>query len=282
MSIQHREGQAIPSEAQVPPPGFERSLFGRVSPADLDQYPPAEVSAFAAVAWAHLREKHEAGRDSIRLVDRDVMCNGRPRDLTILQVVNDNMPFLLDSTLAELTERGMDIRFVAHPILSVERAGDGSLVRFAGEAAASGQPGTRRESLIQVHLDRVDDPVVREALVEALERVYADVRVAVRDWGAMRGRVAGLGYVYRSNPPPLPAEEIAEAVAFIDWLAADNFTLLGVREYRYAHDVAGEDAVDGTGLGILADPDVKVLRRGRELVTTTPEIRSFLTEPVPL
>jgi glutamate dehydrogenase len=282
MSIQHREGHADPTAVQAPPPGFERSLFGRVSPADLDQYPPAAVTAFAAEAWAHLCERHEAGRESIRLIDRDVMCQGRQRDLTILQIVNDNMPFLLDSTLSELTERGMDIRFVAHPILSVERTADGALARFAGEAAASGQPGTRRESLIQVHVDRIDDPSVRAALVEALERVYADVRVAVRDWGAMRGRLAGLGYIYRSNPPPLPAEEIAEAVAFIDWLAADNFTLLGVREYRYGPDVTGDDPVDGSGLGILADPDVKVLRRGRELVTTTPEIRSFLTEPVPL
>ena len=282
MSIQHREGHAASSDTQAPPPGFESSLFGRVSPADLDQYPPGEVSAFAAAAWAHLREPHVPGRESIVLLDADVVCNGRARDLTILQIVNDNMPFLLDSTLAELTERGMDIRFVAHPILAVERAADGALVRFAGEAAASGQPGTRRESLIQVHLDRIDDPALRTALVASLERVYADVRVAVRDWGAMRGRVASLGYIYRSNPPPLPAEEIAEAVAFIDWLAADNFTLLGVREYRYADGEAQDDPVEGSGLGILSDPDVKVLRRGRELVTTTPEIRSFLTEPVPL
>ncbi len=280
MSVQRDPHHASVSGAM--PPSFERSLLGNASPADLAQYGPEAIALFAADAWDHLAAPHAAGRESIRLIDRDVMVQGRLRDLTVLQVVNDNMPFLLDSTLSELTERGMDIRFVVHPILAVERAPDGTLQRFAGEAAASGQAGTRRESLIQIHLDRIADPALRENLIQSLEQVYADVRVAVRDWGAMRGRVAGLGYHYRSNPPPLPAEEIAEAIAFLDWLADDNFTLLGVREYRYAPDTSSQDPVEGTGLGILCDPHVKVLRRGRELVTTTPEIRSFLAEPVPL
>ncbi|MHB2165489.1 NAD-glutamate dehydrogenase [Alsobacter sp. R-9] len=281
MTIQERDAAPASGEGPVQPPEFRDALYGRVSPADLDQYAPEAVARFAAMAWDQLCEAHPGGSSAIRLIDCETKSHGRLRDLTVLQILNDNMPFLLDSTLAELTERGLDLRFVAHPILAVERAPDGRLIRFAGEASASGQPGTRRESLIQVHLDRIDDDGVRRALVESLEKVYGDVRVAVRDWGAMRGRVAGLGYLYRSNPPPLPAEEISEAVAFLDWLAADNFTLLGVGEYRYGGD-GSEEAISGTGLGILSDPDVRILRRGRELVVTTPEIRAFLAEPVPL
>ncbi|MDB5651822.1 MAG: NAD-glutamate dehydrogenase, partial [Hyphomicrobiales bacterium] len=98
-----------------------------------------------------------------------------------------------------------------------------------------------------------------------------------------RERVAGAARTYRNSPPNLPVDELAEAVEFLDWLAADNFTFLGVREYRLEEIGSAKapdfDAIGGSGLGILRDPDVKVLRRGRELVTITPEVLEFLREP---
>ena len=61
------------------------------------------------------------------------------------------------------------------------------------------------------------------------------------------------------NPPPLPIDEVAEANQFLQWLCADNFTFLGVREYRFSPDSdAPDDITTGEGLGILRDPDVKV------------------------
>jgi len=264
------------------PAGFVDALLGRVSAEDLALYDAASLAAFAGDAYAHLAEPRLSGVEDMRLSDRDAVYAGHRRALTVVEIVNDNMPFLLDSALAELTERGYEIRFVTHPILAVERDASGALVRFAGEALAGGQSGTRRESLIQIHVDRIDEPAARNALVAGLALVFADVRVAVRDWAPMRSRITTVVHAYRTNPPPLPADEIAEAVAFLDWLAADNFTLLGVREYGFPESDVAADPVEGSGLGILADPAVKVLRRGRELVAITPEIRAFLKEPVPL
>ncbi|WP_406854760.1 NAD-glutamate dehydrogenase [Alsobacter sp. KACC 23698] len=271
-----------PSGPEGVPPSFVEALYSRVSPEDLALYSPEDLARFAVSAFEHLGAPRQSGREDIRITDRRAVVGGHERDLSILEVVNDNMPFLLDSTLAELTDRGVEIRFVAHPIVAVERGADGRLVRFAGEALAGGQTGTRRESLIQVHLDRLDGEEAKQRLSEALAKVYSDVRVAVRDWAPMRGRIAEVIHAYKTNPPPLPSDEIAEAVSFLDWLAADNFTLLGVREYRMPEGDVAADPVEGSGLGILSDPAVKVLRRGRELVAMTPEIRTFLKEPVPL
>ncbi|MCP8939781.1 NAD-glutamate dehydrogenase [Alsobacter sp. SYSU M60028] len=259
------------------PPDFVDSLFGRVAMEDLAQYEAPTLAAFAASAFSRLAER-PPGHEDIRLTDATARVGGRQHDITVLEVVNDNMPFLLDSTLAELTERGLEIRFVTHPIVAVERDSEGRLLRFAGEALAGAQAGTRRESLIQVHLERLS-PETRAALAESLARVYADVRVAVRDWAAMRGRITEAVHAYRTSPPPLPADEIAEAVAFLDWLASDHFTLLGVREYRFPEGDIPADPVEGTGLGILSNPTVRVLKRGKELVVMTPEIRAFLEEP---
>ncbi len=115
--------------------------------------------------------------------------------------------------------------------------------------------------------------------MHGLGRVYADVRRAVADWSAMRARVLEAVLAYRSNPPPLPEDEVAEAVAFLEWIAADNFTLLGLKAYRFPDGDVAADPVEGTGLGILRDPSVKVLRRGKELVAMSPEIRAFMGRP---
>jgi glutamate dehydrogenase len=95
----------------------------------------------------------------------------------------------------------------------------------------------------------------------------------------MRTRVAEAIHAYRTNPPPLPADEVAEALAFLDWLAHDNFTFLGIREYRLPKGDTAADPIEESGLGLLRDPAVKVLRRGGELVTMSPEIRAFLARP---
>ena len=106
------------------------------------------------------------------------------------------------------------------------------------------------------------------------------MRACVTDWRAMRARVEAAIKTFSSNPPPLPIDEVAEANQFLQWLCADNFTFLGLREYRFSSDSdASDDISTGEGLGILRDPDVKVLRRGSEMVVMTPEIREFMREP---
>jgi glutamate dehydrogenase len=255
-------------------------LFGRVPAEDLAAYTPATLGDLAASALDHLGGPFARGVPDIRFVDREIERNGRPRDITIVEIVNDNMPFLLDSTLGEIVEQGYEPKFVAHPILVVERNAHGELVRLVGEATALGPGEGKRESVIHIHLDRIDDEGARARLEQGLRQVHADVAVAVHDWGAMRQAVAGTIEQYRANPPPLPADEVAEAMAFLQWMADENFIFLGAREYRLPPgDSAAADPIHGTGLGLMRDPAMRVLRRGRELVIMTPEVRAFLERP---
>ncbi|MBM6593771.1 NAD-glutamate dehydrogenase [Microvirga pudoricolor] len=260
------------------PDTFVQDLFGRVPSEDLAPYTPGTLAGLASAAYEHLKAPRSGGAD-IRLVDLEVEHEGRRKDVTVLEVVNDNMPFLLDSTLAEIVDEGYEPLLVAHPILAVERDPSGALVRLVGEATASGRVGVKRESFIHIHLPRLDDEAAREHLIASLRQVYADVAVSVRDWPAIRARVTETVQNYRINPPPLPEADVREAVAFLDWMAQDNFTFLGLREYRFPAGDTAADPVQGTGLGLMRDPSVRVLRRGRELVTMSPEIRAFLARP---
>ncbi|MBL0407814.1 NAD-glutamate dehydrogenase [Microvirga aerilata] len=261
------------------PPTFVRDLYGRVPSEDLASYSPQTLADLAAEAFEHLKAPRVGGGEDIRLLDLEIEREGRRRDVTVLEVVNDNMPFLLDSTLAEIVDQGYDPLLVAHPILAVERDAGGALVRLVGEATASTRLGVKRESFIHIHLPRIDDAETRSRLMEGMRRVHKDVALAVHDWPGMRARITEIVHNYRLNPPPLPDDEVKEAIAFLDWIARDNFTFLGLREYRLPTGDAAADPVDGSGLGLLRDPSVRVLRRGQELVSMSPEIRAFLARP---
>ena len=75
----------------------------------------------------------------------------------MIEIVNDDMPFLVDSLMGELTERGIGVRLVAHPIFAVTRDGDGKLTAPPVEARADGKAGSHNESFIHIHVERIDD-----------------------------------------------------------------------------------------------------------------------------
>src|ERR1043166_2064378 len=259
------------------PESFTVQLFARAAPEDLTRYEPRELAALAEEAWAFLKER-KSGTAKVRFESRPGPIGAeRIKTVSIIEIVNDDMPFLLDSVMHELTELGIEVRLVVHPVFTVERENAGTLIGFRGDAPAVG--AAQRASFIHIHVKRIEDELRRAQAVRALELVLADVRVVVQDWRPMLTRVGELIADIRNHPPQLTVDEVAEAVQFLEWLVANNFTFLGIREYAFA---GGEGEIAPkfeTGLGILRAREVRVLRRGHELVSITPEIMEFLKEP---
>jgi glutamate dehydrogenase len=259
---------------------FVNVLFAGATPEDLVRYEPRELADLAEAAWLFLQER-KAAMPKVRFEARPgPMGAERIKTVSIIEIINSDMPFLLDSVMGELTEQGLDVRLVLHPILTVERDHTGALVGFRGDGPAVG--AARRESFIHIHVERIEDEARQEQIVKAIGAVLDDVRLCVADWRPMLARVGELIVAIKNNPPPLPVDEIAEATQFLEWLVANNFTFLGVREYAMTGDERGYTVIPESGLGILRSPDVHVLRRGNELVSITPEIMEFLREPRPL
>jgi glutamate dehydrogenase len=269
-------GKLLRSANPEVPEDFIAWLFAHAVPEDLMRYDPRQLAELAAGAWSLLAVR-KPGVPKIRLdTPGPVVGHERLRNDSVLEIVNDDMPFLVDSVLAELTDRGIEVRFVVHPVLTVERDAAGRLIALNG---AKSSAGALRESVIYIHIERIDEEARRAEIVEAIERVLADVRVCVADWRAMAARVTNVVAELKANPPPLPAAEIAEAVAFLEWLLDNNFTLLGVRDYEFT---AGQDALEPvfeSGLGILRAREMSVLRRWNQPLVLTPEMRALLKEP---
>ncbi len=256
---------------------FAAILFRRVPPDDLASLDELGRLRTAATALSHLAQSRPDQGADIRVTDAAWGEGAARREATILEVVNEDRPFLLDSTLGELVARGLEPRLVAHPILAVAREPDGSFRGLAGEAGAPAE-GLRRESLIHIHLDRLGE-TERADLATALAGVFAEVAAADADVVPMTERLRDLAKAYRSSPPPLPPGEIEEATAFLEWLASGHFTVLGMRAHRIPETEGTSETLEGSGLGLLRDPNLQVLKRGTDLVSVTPEIRAFLERP---
>ena len=265
-------GQALAEARSDIPAGFVGQLYAREVPEDVVLYGPADLAALAARAWDFLGER-AAGTTKIRCETVPLADSGERKAVTVIEIVNEDMPFLVDSVMGELAERRLPVRLVAHPVLVIRREN--------GKRVASGAAGAgARESFIQIHIEPIEDENTRAALVAALGQVLADVRLSVTDWRPMLERVQDIVVELKTNPPPLPVDEIAEAVQFLQWLLADNFTFIGLRDYTF--DGKALKPEFESGLGIMRERDLRVLKRGNELLEYTPEIMAFLKEPRPL
>ncbi|MGG7517938.1 NAD-glutamate dehydrogenase [Allorhizobium undicola] len=246
------------------------ALFSRASNDDLQNYTAtmlAAASRRAAEDLAHWDGK--AAQITIRTVE-GVAADGAP--LSVLSIVDRNKPFLYDSVMGEVTSQFRDISLAIHPILVK-----------SDESWVLAEPDTdpaNRISYIQLHLAPLSDEQAK-GLADRLEHVLAQVRQTYADWQPMLALLDTAISELTAQPTPRRKSERDEALAFLNWLRDDNFTFLGMREYIYSGEGAAAtvERGKGRGLGILSDPDVLVLRQGRNQVTTTPEILAFLQGP---
>ncbi|THF57298.1 NAD-glutamate dehydrogenase [Ollibium composti] len=261
--------------------GLAEHLLSRAPVEDVAAYDAADLKK-AADLVAGAVARHRKG-ESVVAIDADAGISRQGRPLSVITVVNDNMPFLFDSILGEVAEMAGEPTLVTHPVLAV-RHGRAGVEEILGEGGLVREDGTHdRLSVVHVHVPRLGAGQAEE-LSARLATTLAQVRAATRDWKPMLARLDQAISEFRYAPVPLDKKSVAEAIAFLEWLRDDNFTFLGMREYKYTGgEKSGElELSDSPGLGILTDPNVLILRRGTEAVTTTPEIRAFLHGPEPL
>ena len=172
---------------------------------------------------------HRKG-ESVIAVDTDPAIVRNGRALTAVTVVNDNMPFLFNSVLGEITDTAGEPTFVTHPVIGVRHGKKG-----VSEIIADGGkiPGVDRLSVIHIHINALSADEAN-GLNKRLGKVLTQVRAAVGDWKPMLARLDRAISEFRYQPIPLAKDAVAEAIAFLEWLRDDNFTFLGMREFRYS------------------------------------------------
>ncbi len=239
--------EKLAPEARGPVEAFVRAYYRQVDPEDLAERAAADLYGAALSHWNFARRR-EPGAARIRVFNPSVAEHGWQSTHTVIEIVNDDMPFLVDSVTMEVNRHGLTLHLTVHPILRSNRQAD-TLTGILPDDSPAGV----RESFIHVEVDRISDAAGLEALAADLARVLADVRAAVDDWKKMSGKAREILADLERRPPPVGRAEVLETRAFLDWLVDNHFTFLGYR----AHDLVkkdGDDAlavVPGSGLGIL-------------------------------
>jgi len=257
------------------PSDFVMQLFAGAAPEDLVRYDASEIAEIAAGTWRFLGERQQQ-TPKIQFATAQSALSRRLKSISIVEILNDDMPFLVDSVMAELTEQGLDPHLVVHPQFVVERNTTGRLIAFPASSAAT---NSRRESLIQVHVDHIDDKEIMGALVIALDNVLADVRRAVEDWKAMIERVNALIIELTNGLPASPIDNLNESISFLTWLMEDNFTFLGVRDYSYNEDGHAPAVMFASALGILRGREGDIFAADGGRLALAPRALEALQEP---
>jgi glutamate dehydrogenase len=227
---------------------FIRRYFALVAPDDVIYTSPETLLGSALSLWEFGADR-KPGEPKVRLFNPTIEKNGWALEHTVVEIVNDDMPFLVDSVSEEINRRERKIHLLLHPIVRVER----------GSVVVS-------ESYMHVEIDQETEPAELESIRSGILNVLGHVRLAVTDWRAMRVRLADDIAELDTINQPMPPEEVEETKQFLKWLDGGNFVFLGYRRYGF-ETRDGKDylpPVPGSGLGILREIRRESEQRGQE------------------
>ena len=259
----------VPADEQAAIERFLAEYYRQVDPDDLAELEPADIygAALSHLAFARRRDSRSP---KVRVFNPSIEEHGWQSTHTVVEIVNDDMPFLVDSVTMEVNRHSLALHLIVHPVISNRRNATGKLV----EAVATTEDAVR-ESFMHVEVDRIPDAPAMEALAADLARVLNDVRVVVSDWRAMLGRLEDIIGDLERRPPPIGTDEVEEGRAFLRWLASDHFTFLGYRTSDLTR-TDGTDAltvIPSSGLGILRGRDDE--RPSASFAALPPEARAY-------
>ncbi len=259
--IQDIIDQSLPSS----PPAlssFIEQLYAHV--------PLTELSEGNAKSWQHIAKELFAfiqsrtlGQPALRLYTPKGEAETR---YSIIEILNDDMPFLVDSIMAELNRQGIKIYQIIHPVLKVRRDEEGMLLELLKNDEE--KPGIARESVMHLQISRITDEALFNTLENSLKEVLSNVRMAVKDWHPTLERLQETAASYTSQNAVLEGVDYDEVRDFLTWLGNDNFVFLGSISTIF-NEKGDVSVVAGSELGIVKNNDPIFRPEGKLPAKTT-------------
>jgi glutamate dehydrogenase len=209
-----------------------------------------EIMARIALDQLEFAAERRRGQALFRIYNANEKEHGYSSSFTFIEMVNDDMPFLVDSAAAAISRQNLVAHITVHPIISVNRDKSGNLTAVT----KPDDPDAHSESFIRFAITHTTDEKVIRSLQKVLVKVLSDVRVAVRDWGKMRQRMRETRDLIENGPKGVDPLLRTETQALLDWMVEEHFTFLGYREYKLSKRGKRTflNPVKGSGLGILS------------------------------
>ncbi len=228
------------------------AYYRHISLEDLESESLADLVGAVVAHWQLLCE-HKGDDPQIRVYNPNFEEHGWQSQYTVIEIVSNDMAFLVDSLSMGLNGMGLTINLTIHPIINTQRNNKRQLVGIADADSSDTQP----ESMIRLQVEKQDSSETLAILESMVCSVIADVRAANRDWLPMKSRLQAIQKRISKNPPPVDTIELDEANAFLQWIGANHFTFLAYCEYDISITNGKRDdkLVLSSTLGLLKDMD---------------------------
>ena len=242
---------------------FLKAYYANVPSQDIQDNSPATLFALAHGHWkqSQVRSRRKA---LIRVFNPDAKKDGWQCNYTVIEIINDDMSFLVDSITAEINQQNLTVHLVIHPLFAVRRNKKGKISKIL----ASGEPGSDgvAESFMHLHITQVSG-ARKKSIETGLRSVLGDIRAVVRDWPAMNAKMTDVIDEMETLPRRVPAEDAEEIRAFLRWINDNHFTFLGFQEFRLTGSGKLTRVLvnNKSGLGILSNPDRTVFKEIRDI-----------------
>jgi len=234
---------------------FARQYFSTVSLYDLKAYNIENLYAIVRSHWKLINSR-APGELIVRVFNTDLKTDGWKSPHTVIQIVQDDMPFLVDSTRMAINHFDLQIHFISHFAgLKVVSHGD-HVTEIVTSTNNNNNKNVLAVAPIYIEVDAMHDQAAMDKLKQNIIDALQDVKLAVSDWRKMVARVETCLTELENNPPPVVAQdELIESRDFLRWLINNNFTFLGARDYKLIGNGTSRalQIIPGSGLGVLRD-----------------------------
>ena len=256
---------------------FVRLFYKDVPPDDMAGRSVDSLYGAALTLYKFAQKRPSANAAKIRVYNPDLEEHGWKSDHTVIEMINTDMPFLVDSVTSALNEFDLTVHLVIHPIMRIARDDRGELQSV--EAVENSDAS--RESVMHLEIDEQTDEAVLRKIRDRLEDVLTDVSLSVEDWQAMLSKVAEVLDGIRTAPTGISAEDQKEAQDFLGWVHNDHFTFLGYREYKFSGTgkKAKVDVNPQSQLGILRREGTHIFDELRQIGNLSTEVQAFVAQP---
>jgi glutamate dehydrogenase len=252
----------VSSEQADSAENFVRRYFAHVAPDDVI-YTSFETLLGGALSLWEFGRSRLPGTTKVRLFNPTAAEHGWATGHTVIEIINDDMPFLVDSVSAEIHRRERNIHLLLHPVIRSRRDDRGNRLEITETLGAPSDAVV--ESYMHIEIDEETESAELESMRRSIEYILDQVRLAVTDWKGMRARLHADTAELDTVSLPMPSEEVEEAKAFLRWLDDGNFIFLGHRRYEFEAR-GGSDylrPLPDTGLGILRNIRPESIERGK-------------------
>jgi glutamate dehydrogenase len=229
---------------------FANTMFANMSNEDLVGRNDSDLYGAALSLWQTFNG-HAEPVAKIRVFNPEIARHGWESKHTIVEIVVQDMPFLVDSVRMALSRQSITAHLLLHYPLQTERDGKQQITDFF--KLGSKAKASTEQTVFHIEIDRLTDKAAISALTDELHSVMEDVSLAVQDWLPARDKLQQVIKALPNHSGKASKEEVQQACEFLNWLVKDNFTLLGYREYTIEpvkgdHKIAG---IDASSLGLM-------------------------------